>query len=148
MVKSRSGKQSGLIIKTKKHWIIELFIITSSILIWIYGMFALTFFISSIFDFTIAEIGLVKEVLNLNDDGIKSFLANIGLYALIMTALLLIWSEYNRVIHSKFLKEKKQISPLSSEEKIMNLDLITKEDYDRLQSSKRIVFERNPIKEK
>ena len=90
MVKSRSGKQSGLIIKTKKHWIIELFIITSSILIWIYGMFALTFFISSIFDFTIAEIGLVKEVLNLNDDGIKSFLANIGLYALIMTALLLI----------------------------------------------------------
>jgi len=111
-------------------------------------MFALTFFISSIFDFTIAEIGLVKEVLNLNDDGIKSFLAKIGLYALIMTALLIIWSEYNRVIYSKFLKEEKQISPLSSEEKIMNLDLITKEDYDRLQSSKRIVFERNPIKEK
>ncbi|RAI79918.1 hypothetical protein BFS35_010715 [Macrococcoides goetzii] len=146
MVKSRSRQQRDqMIIRTKKNPLLEAILHLFSFLLWIYVIYALLFFISSIIYLPIDIINVVKLILNLRNGDIIDFLQFVGTFTLIITGLLYGWALYNKLRYGR-LNRRKYPGP-ATKESMLALNYIDEKTYDLLQDAKDITFETNPIQD-
>lgn len=144
MVKPGSREQRNkMIIRTKKNPVMEIILHLFSLILWVYLIYALLFFISSIFYLPIDIINVVKLILNLRNADIIQFLQFIGMYTLIITGLLYSWALYNKLRYGP-LNRRKYPGP-TTKESLLALNYIDEQTYERLQNAKYITFETNPI---
>ncbi|TDL76093.1 hypothetical protein [Peribacillus frigoritolerans] len=146
MVKSRQRKQENeLIIRSEIKWMREITIFFFSLIMWIYCAAVIFYFVSALLNFNDSYISQLKTSFKMTNMDIQSFM----LLALIMWLAfyvgLWIWKFYNQ---KRFGSLDRRTYPLpTTKEDLLNLQLINEKDYDTLQQSKMIVFERNPIRD-
>lgn len=133
------------IIKSNKNFLVKIleFIFTS--LLWAYTAIVFYFFISAFFNHNDDFIGIIKTALNISNNDIQSFIKISLFYFLISFFILYLWRIYNI---KRFGSLNRRVYPENTtENEILQLDLVTPEVYKTLQNKKIIVFEENPIRD-
>lgn len=145
MGKPGSRKQkNSLIIESNKVSFRAFFIAVFTLIFWGYSLLVLLFFLSALVGFHNEYLDILKNKLGMPDSQLRHFIywgAGIGLFFFI---LLWSWRIYNK---NRFGSLRRRKYPhKTTDEDILALQLISKEDYMKLKNAKVIVFERNPIR--
>ncbi|MEH7402406.1 MULTISPECIES: poly-beta-1,6-N-acetyl-D-glucosamine biosynthesis protein PgaD [Bacillaceae] len=146
MDKSRQGKQeSGVIVHSKKNWLSEVMITITTLVVWIYCMIVIAFFITSLINYNNRYINIVKSYFKMTNHDIRFFILFVILLWIVFYFGLLGWKFYNL---KRFGSLRRRSYPkFTTKEDLLNLKLMSEEDYNKLQDSKIIIFENNPIQE-
>lgn len=136
---------NNFIIKSKQNPFKKLLTIMVTLVMWIYSIVVFYFFISAIFNENDKYISALKEALKMTNDDINTFLI-IVLSLLIMCFLILfIWRTYNK---NKYGSLNRRVYPEdTTKEEMLSLNLISEENFNKLQEQGVLIFEENPIKE-
>lgn len=146
MVKSRSRQQrERMIIRTKKNPYIEFIMHILSLILWLYVIYAMLFFVSSVIHLPIEIINVVKLILQLRNSDIVSFLQFVGTFTLFITGLLYSWSLYNKLRYGRR-KRKKDPGP-TTKAAMLSLNYIDEKTFEQLQHAKDITFDTNPLQD-
>ncbi|MFF3021877.1 poly-beta-1,6-N-acetyl-D-glucosamine biosynthesis protein PgaD [Gottfriedia sp. NPDC057948] len=146
MDKSRQGKQEGgVIVHSKKNWLSEVMITITTLVVWIYCMIVIAFFITSLINYNNRYINIVKSYFKMTNHDIRFFILFVILLWIVFYFGLLGWKFYNL---KRFGSLRRRSYPkFTTKEDLLNLKLMSEEDYNKLQDSKIIIFENNPIQE-
>lgn len=145
MDKPRQRKQNELIIKTKRNWVHEVIIGFFSLLIWIFCLFVIFFFISALFNNNNEYLNVVKMLFKTTNIEIREFIYTVFAIFIACYLGLWFWKYYNTKRFSHLVRRK--YPQPTSEEEVLALGLISKEDYDSLQNAKDITLKKNPIRD-
>ncbi|MGM7719208.1 poly-beta-1,6-N-acetyl-D-glucosamine biosynthesis protein PgaD [Metabacillus sp. Hm71] len=146
MGKPRQRQQkSGLIVHTKMNWLRELVISIFSLVVWSYCALVVIFFITAIFDYHDPYSSLIKMSFKMTNSDIRAFLFIILFIWAIFYLVLWGWKIYNK---KRFGSLNRRTYPANAtKEDLLSLQFMSEKDYDSLQQSNVIIFEKNPIKE-
>lgn len=146
MDKSRQGKQEGgVIVHSKKNWLSEVMITITTLVVWIYCMIVIAFFITSLINYNNRYINIVKSYFKMTNHDIRFFILFVILLWIVFYFGLLGWKFYNL---KRFGSLRRRSYPkFTTKEDLLNLKLMSEEDYNKLEDSKIIIFENNPIQE-
>lgn len=146
MDKSRQrGSKNGIIVQTKVHWLRETVIAFFSIFVWIYCIGVVLFFISALFNYNGPYISQIKIAFKMTNQDIRFFILMIICIWTFFFIGLWSWKSYNL---KRFGPLNRRVKPkLTTQEDLLNLDLMNKEDFLLLHNSRLVIFEKNPIKE-
>lgn len=147
MVKPRQRKQrrNDLIVRTKKNPVVETFMFILSTLLWLYVLYALTFFIAAYFKLPIDIVNILRIVLNLKNNDIINFSASLLYYTLFIFVLLFFWGLYNKLRYGRL--NRRKYPGATTTDELLSLNYIQRDVYEELQNAKAITFERNPIRD-
>ncbi len=147
MVKPRQRKQrrNDLIVRTKKNPVVETFMFILSTLLWLYVLYAVTFFIAAYFKLPIDIVNILRIVLNLKNNDIINFSASLLYYTLFIFGLFFFWGLYNKLRYGRL--NRRKYPGATTTDELLNLNYIQRDVYEELQSAKTITFERNPIRD-
>ncbi len=142
---TRQRKESKFIIKSKRNVFVNTITTLLTVIMWIYSLTIVYFFVSGIFNHNDYYISAIKITLRVTNKDIQNFvLISVILFLVSFTSLLL-WKIYNK---NRYGKLNRRSEPLpSTDEDILNLNLMQSADYYYLKNNKRAVFYSNPIKE-
>ena len=136
---------NNFIIKSKQNPFKRLLTIILTLVIWIYSIVVFYFFISAMFNENDKYISAVKEALKMTNNDINWFLIIVFLLLIMSFFILIIWRTYNK---KKFGSLNRRVYPENTtKEEMLNLNLISEENFNRLQENGVLIFEENPIKE-
>ncbi|ODG91854.1 hypothetical protein BED47_05065 [Gottfriedia luciferensis] len=144
MDKPRQGKQeTGVIVHSKKNWLSEVMITITTLVVWIYCIIVIAFFISSLTNYNNRYINIIKSYFKMTNHDIRFFILFTILLWIVFYFGLLSWKFYNL---KRFGSLRRRSYPkFTTKEDLLNLKLMSEEDYNKLQNSKIIIFEKNPI---
>jgi poly-beta-1,6-N-acetyl-D-glucosamine synthesis protein len=145
MGKSGQRKPSELIIRSKRNWLDEGIMIFLSLIGWSYCLLVLFFFISVFFDYNGRYISIIKIAFKITNKDIQIFLFNGFLIWLSFYIGLWVWRFYNRKRFGT-LRRRTYPKPVTRAN-MLELQLMSEENYDLVQRSKLVVFEENPIRD-
>jgi poly-beta-1,6-N-acetyl-D-glucosamine synthesis protein len=136
---------NNFIIKSKQNPFKKLLTIILTLVMWIYSIVVFYFFISAVFNENDKYISAVKEALKMTNNDINMFLIIVFLLLIMSFLILLIWRTYNK---KKFGKLNRRVYPKNTtKEEMLSLNLISEENFNKLQEQGVLIFEENPIKE-
>jgi poly-beta-1,6-N-acetyl-D-glucosamine synthesis protein len=134
-----------VIIQSKKNWFREMIITITSLAVWLYCLVVIIFFISAIFNYNNRSISLIKSSFKITNSDIRMFIFFAFLIWIFFYIGLFSWKFYNQKRFGS-LNRRTYPEPTTKDD-LLNLQLMSEENYIILQNSKRIVFEKNPIHE-
>ncbi|HAX73077.1 MAG TPA: poly-beta-1,6-N-acetyl-D-glucosamine biosynthesis protein PgaD [Firmicutes bacterium] len=139
------SKKTSFLVKSNVSWVVRVISTLLTIFMWIYTYIIIYMLLSGLFNENDPYIGIVKTALKITNQDIQSFFLVSAIWIGIIFSLLYIWRTYNK---QRFGKLKRRKMPLvTSDEEMVNLKLVDKDDYENLQQHKVIVFEKNPVKD-
>lgn len=145
MVESRQGKQSDLVIQSNRHWVREGVTILFSLILWSYCFYVMYFFVGALFYQNGHFISIAKISFKMTNKDIRGFLFMAFFMWAVFYVGLWCWKIYNM---KRFGSLKRRKYPLpTSKADLLALGLVDDKDYETLQNSKYIVFEKNPIRD-
>ncbi|WP_042273551.1 poly-beta-1,6-N-acetyl-D-glucosamine biosynthesis protein PgaD [[Clostridium] dakarense] len=137
--------EDDFIIKSHQSFIKKIVCTVFTSLMWVYSFVIFYFFISALFDENNHFIGVVKTALKVTNYDIIKFIKTSIIIFIISFFILFCWRLYNKIRFGKL--NRRSAPSTTSDEEMLNLNLIDLETYEILQREEIIVFEKNPIKE-
>jgi len=116
-----------------------------STLLWLYVLYAVTFFIAAYFKLPIDIVNILRIVLNLKNNDIINFSASLLYYTLFIFGLFYFWGLYNKLRYGRL--NRRKYPGATTTDELLNLNYIQRDVYEELQNAKAITFERNPIRD-
>lgn len=136
---------NNFIIKSKQNPFKKLLTIMVTLVMWIYSIVVFYFFISAVFNENDKYISALKEALKMTNDDINRFLIIVFLLLVMSFLILFIWRTYNK---KRFGELNRRVYPKNTtKEEMLSLNLISEENFNKLQEHGVLIFEENPIKE-
>lgn len=145
MGKPGQRQPNDLIIRSKRNWVDEGILIFLSLIGWSYCLLVIFFFLSALLNYNGRFISIVKITFKITNKDILSFTLNGFLIWSWFYFGLRIWRQYNTRRFGK-LTRRKYPEPTTKEE-ILSLQFMSKENFEMVQRSKLVVFEKNPIRD-
>lgn len=133
----------SFIIKSDRSWLREVVVGLFTLLVWVYCLTVVYFFVDALFSLNHEFPALFKTIFKMTNNDIWGII-KIGVVLLIsFYILLIVWGNYNKKKYGS-LRRRKYPAP-TTEEDLMNLNIIDEISYEELQNERVIVFEKNPI---
>ena len=133
----------SFIIKSDRSWIREAVVGLFTMLVWVYCLNVVYFFVDALFSLNHEFPALFKTIFKMTNNDIWDII-KIGIILLISIYILLtVWGNYNKKKYGS-LRRRKYPTP-TTEEDLMNLNLIDEITYEELQNERVIVLEKNPV---
>lgn len=142
---TRQRKQSDFIIKSKKNIILELLTILTTMVMWIYSILVVYLFGSALLNHNDKYISTIKIALKVNNQEIRNFMLLSIILFVISFIILFAWRTYNKKQYGNLNRRKPPIP--TTDEDMLKLNLMQKDDYLYLKNNKKVVFYSNPIRE-
>ena len=136
----------SFIIKSKKSWGREGIVILFTLIVWVYCITVIYFFIDAIFSINNEYPRLFKVSFKMTNSDIQVFFKIAVALLVIIYTMLSVWIFYNKKRFGSLTRRK--YPGVTTEEDLMNLDMIDEDIYEILQREKVIVLEMNPIKDR
>lgn len=136
---------NNFIIKSKQNPFKKLLTIIVTLVMWVYSIVVFYFFISAMFNENDKYISALKEALKMTNYDINRFLIIVFLLLIMSFLILFIWRTYNK---KRFGELNRRVYPKNTtKEEMLSLNLISEENFNKLQEHGVLIFEENPIKE-
>ncbi|KEF36782.1 PgaD-like protein [Schinkia azotoformans MEV2011] len=145
MDKPGQRQPNALIIRSKRNWVDEGILIFLSLIGWSYCLLVLFFFLSAFLNYNGRFISIVKMAFKITNKDIQIFTFKGFLIWFCFYFGLRIWRQYNRRRFG-ILTRRHYPGPTTKEE-MLALQLMSKENFELVQQSKFVVFEKNPIRD-
>lgn len=137
-------QKNSLIIESDRISLATCIAVVFTAFFWGYSLLVLLFFLSALIGFHNEFLDLLKNKLDMPNSQLRHFLYFGAAIWLLFFTLLWSWRFYN----------KKRFGPLTrrkyprraSDEDMLALQLVSRENYMKLKNAKVITFERNPIR--
>lgn len=136
--------QNSLILKSKRNRVLQAIEWIINLILWSYMMLAIVLFISGIFGYNNRYLGVLRSCIHVNNEEIRRFEVKMFIYFMLLFLILWVWKFYNRKRYGKL--NRRHDCGVTSEEEMLSLGLICREDVKILHSEQVIVFENNPVK--
>lgn len=133
------------LVKSRQPFINKIFAFIINVFLWLYMAVIIYFFMSAVFDYNDYYIGLLKISFNMSNHDIRMFLLKAFIYFSIFFTVLISWKYYNKIRYGRLNRRSKPL--MTTDEDILNLNLIDAEVYNVLKIDKVIIFEKNPVRE-
>lgn len=133
------------LVKSKQPFINKIFAFLLNVLLWLYMAVIIYFFLSAVLDYNDYYIGLLKISFNMSNHDIRMFLIKSFVYFSTFFTILMSWKYYNKIRYGSLNRRSKPLK--TTDEDMMNLNLIDLQVYNILKKDKVIIFEKNPIRE-
>lgn len=137
--------QNRFIIQSRQSYLTSFVSIILTLVLWAYSAMVAWFFISAALYINDPYSRLLKITFKITNGEIRVFmLSTIAAFA-VMVALLLIWRKYN--YHRFGSLRRRNYPPAATTKDMADLDLIPKEDIEKLRSSRYVTFTKSPVTE-
>lgn len=136
---------NSFIIKSKKIWWREIIVAMITLLLWVYCGAVVFFYLDALLALNHDFPQLFRTVFKITNVDVKNFIKLIWCLFSMAFFTLFIWSYYNRRRFGSL--TRRHYPSETTKEDLLKLNMIDEETYDKLQNSKVIVFEKNPIKD-
>lgn len=143
-VKKKKTSEEFLV-RSKQPFINKIAALFINVILWLYMALIIYFFMSAVFDYNDYYIGLLKISFNMSNQDIRMFLLKTLIYFIIFFSVLLSWKYYNKIRFGRLHRRSKPL--MTTDEDMLNLNLIDAEVYKILRTDKVIIFEKNPVRE-
>ncbi len=141
----RRKTSDEFLVRSKQPFINKIFAFFLNVLLWLYMAVIVYFFLSAVLDYNDYYIGLLKISFNMSNHDIRMFLLKASIYFSIFFTILISWKYYNKIRYGSL---NRRSNPLkTTDEDMMNLNLIDVQVYNILKTDKVIIFEKNPVRE-
>lgn len=142
---TRPRKREEFIVQSQTNFLQKLCLVLTTSLVWLYSLTAIYVFIGGLFDYNTPFLSMVKSSLNITNNDIQNFF---GINALILVGIIsvfLFWRFYNK---KRFGNLNRRTYPeLTTDTDMLDLALMSPNDYHHLQNNRFVVFEQNPIQD-
>jgi len=116
-----------------------------TLLLWVYCGAVVFFYLDALLALNHDFPQLFRTVFKMTNVDVKNFIKLIWCLFCLAFFTLFIWSYYNRRRFGSL--TRRHYPSETTKEDLLKLNMIDEETYDKLQNSKVIVFEKNPIKD-
>lgn len=140
-----SFSSKNLLVNSRQNIIKKVLGILFSSVVWFYMFLVFFLFISAIFDYNNDFIGLLKTNLKMDNEDIRSFILLSLIIFILSFTVLYLWKLYNKMRFGR-LNRRKNPNKTTCDD-MLSLNLVSKENYNILQTEKIITFSKNPIRE-
>ncbi|MGL4345419.1 MAG: poly-beta-1,6-N-acetyl-D-glucosamine biosynthesis protein PgaD [Cellulosilyticaceae bacterium] len=133
------------LVVSKRSRLRRLIEMLGTVSLWLYALAVIAFFGTAFLKINPLRLRLVKSALKITNVQITLFVLKAVLIFVIIMGLLCLWKYYNRRRYGKLCRRR--YPHPTTQDDLRTLGLVDEEKFRKLQESKYIVFEKNPIRD-